>query len=287
MGIPGVDVSKWQGVVNWPAVAKAGIVFAFDKATEGGLVPGTSDALAIKTGGLDADFRTNWKGMKAAGLVRGAYHFARPDLGNPPAREAAWFLSVVGPLAVGDLLALDFEPLPAGQWVSWIKDWLAYVHQHTGVWPFFYTYQTGFPKYGGITFAKIGGQSGLWLSAPSLTAMPGAIAGWPMTAIWQRSARPTSGIAGVPDSDVFNGTRDQLLKYGKPAPTPTPVPAPPPPVPVPNPPPVPTPAPPPVPTPVPTPPPPVPPTPVPQPSSGGSSLWAQIVAFFQRLFGHS
>jgi hypothetical protein len=42
-----------------------------------------------------------------------------------------------------------------------------------------------------------------------------------------------------------------------------------------------------VPTPVPTPPPPVPPTPVPQPSSGGSSLWAQIVAFFQRLFGHS
>jgi len=285
--LAGVDVSKWQAGITWSQVKGAGITFAIIKATEGGLTPGTSDITAINNYGLDPRFRANWAGARAAGLIRGAYHFARPDLGSAPNAEAAWFLSVVGNLQTGDLLALDMEPTPAGNWSGWVKAWLAYVHSHTGVWPFFYTYRYGFSKYG-INFSNIGGQAGLWLSAPDLATPPPAMAGWPFVAIWQRANRPCAGIPGVPDSDVFLGERAQLLKYGKQAPVvvPTPTPTPPPvPVPTPGPVPAPTPPTPPVVDPIPIPPP-TPPDPVPDPSPeappGG---WTALIAWLKRILG--
>jgi lysozyme len=60
--IHGVDVSKYQGDVNWMAVADGGVNFAYIKATEGG-------------DRLDPKFIQNWNGAKAAGLPHGAYHF--------------------------------------------------------------------------------------------------------------------------------------------------------------------------------------------------------------------
>src|ERR1700761_4245634 len=63
--VPGIDVSHHQEVVNWAAVADAGEVFAFAKASEGMSVP-------------DLYFADNWSGMKKAGILRGAYHFFHP-----------------------------------------------------------------------------------------------------------------------------------------------------------------------------------------------------------------
>src|SRR5581483_7236413 len=60
----GIDVSHYQGTINWTSVKNSGVSFAFIKATEG---------LTIK----DQDFDANWAGAKAVGIVRGAYHFAR------------------------------------------------------------------------------------------------------------------------------------------------------------------------------------------------------------------
>ncbi|MTV30394.1 hypothetical protein GJ654_05230 [Rhodoblastus acidophilus] len=60
--VHGVDVSKYQGDVDWMAVANGGVNFAYIKATEGG-------------DRLDPKFFRNWHGAKAAGLPRGAYHF--------------------------------------------------------------------------------------------------------------------------------------------------------------------------------------------------------------------
>jgi lysozyme len=60
--IHGVDVSKYQGNVDWAAVHEGGVQFAYIKATEGGNL-------------VDAKFFQNWAGAKAAGLPRGAYHF--------------------------------------------------------------------------------------------------------------------------------------------------------------------------------------------------------------------
>lgn len=60
--VHGVDVSRWQGEIDWTRLRKQGANFAYIKATDGG-------------DHLDPMFRRNWKGAQAAGLRRGAYHF--------------------------------------------------------------------------------------------------------------------------------------------------------------------------------------------------------------------
>src|SRR5665213_1732581 len=62
MPIQGIDVSKYDGDIDWTAVKKAGISFAYIKTTEGG---DYSDPM----------FGQNWKASEAAGVMRGAYHF--------------------------------------------------------------------------------------------------------------------------------------------------------------------------------------------------------------------
>src|SRR5690349_19128466 len=53
--IHGIDVSKWQGRIDWASVSAAGTQFAFIKATEGG-------------DHTDERFLENWQGAKAAGI---------------------------------------------------------------------------------------------------------------------------------------------------------------------------------------------------------------------------
>ncbi|MCF6114053.1 GH25 family lysozyme [Mesorhizobium muleiense] len=62
LAVHGVDVSRWQGNVNWAKLRAQGANFAYIKATDGG-------------DHLDPMFRTNWRNADAAGLKRGAYHF--------------------------------------------------------------------------------------------------------------------------------------------------------------------------------------------------------------------
>ena len=75
--VHGIDVSKYQGEIDWNAVRDGGIAFAYLKATEGG-------------DRLDEKFNDNWRAAKAAGVPRGAYHFwyhCRPGI-----EQAAWFI---------------------------------------------------------------------------------------------------------------------------------------------------------------------------------------------------
>ncbi len=60
--VRGIDVSKYQGNIDWNRVASSGVQFAWIKSTEGG-------------NRLDSRFAENWAGAKAAGVPRGAYHF--------------------------------------------------------------------------------------------------------------------------------------------------------------------------------------------------------------------
>jgi lysozyme len=60
--VHGVDVSRWQGNIDWQTLRSQGANFAYIKATDGG-------------DHLDPMFHTNWKRAKDAGLKRGAYHF--------------------------------------------------------------------------------------------------------------------------------------------------------------------------------------------------------------------
>ena len=74
--IHGIDVSKYQGDIDWSAVTGSGVKFAWIKATEGGDY-------------ADEKFAANWAAAKAAGVPRGAYHFVYWC--RSPAEEIAWF----------------------------------------------------------------------------------------------------------------------------------------------------------------------------------------------------
>lgn len=94
----GIDVSKYQGEVDWERVAGEGIKFAFARAVE--------DKLPADR--ADHTFADNFEGMKAAGILRGAYHFFRPR--RDAAAQAKLFVSIVGELKPGDLPpVIDFE----------------------------------------------------------------------------------------------------------------------------------------------------------------------------------
>ena len=65
--LPGIDVSHHQNAIDWTQVAASGVRFAIAKASEG-------------TGYIDPLYSTNRAEAMAAGIVFGAYHFARPDM---------------------------------------------------------------------------------------------------------------------------------------------------------------------------------------------------------------
>ena len=118
----GVDVSSYQGNIAFDVLD---VSFIIAKAVEG-------------IGYVDHTFARNWSEAKRVGLRRGAYAFVRPDLGNDAESEAAYFLSVLGPLDPGDMLALDYEVQWGGNVVGWCKAWLDAVRVATGIVPLIY-----------------------------------------------------------------------------------------------------------------------------------------------------
>ena len=95
--VRGIDVSRHQEEIDWPAVAASGVDFAWIKATEGGDY-------------LDPMFRRNWLLAAAAGVRRGAYHFVywcrRAE------DQAAWFIANVpaDPDALPPVLDAEWNP---------------------------------------------------------------------------------------------------------------------------------------------------------------------------------
>ena len=74
--IHGIDISRWQGEIDWASVKAAGTRFVYMKATEGG-------------DHVDPAFQRNWEGARRAGIPRGAYHFVYWC--RPAHEQAVWF----------------------------------------------------------------------------------------------------------------------------------------------------------------------------------------------------
>lgn len=96
----GIDVSKWQGVIDWPEVAKSDIDFAIIKA-------GGSDAGFYK----DSHFETNYEGARAAGLHVGAYYFVGPKFltTTDGIADAVRFLNIIHDKKFDMPICLDIE----------------------------------------------------------------------------------------------------------------------------------------------------------------------------------
>jgi len=195
----GIDLSGYQPTVNWAEVAASGIAFAFIKATEGTTL-------------IDHTFKSHWSDAKAAGLLRGAYHFFRPQL--DAAAQARIFLSQLQDS--GELPpVLDVETgssLPPSQIASGIATWLELVTATTGR-PIIYT-MPGFwntlPVIPGIA-----DKADLWVAHWG-ARVPAAVSGFPDWKFWQYTNKAT--ISGVPgfadmDEDRFNGSLEELRAY--------------------------------------------------------------------------
>src|SRR5918998_6939443 len=110
--LTGIDVSHFQGRVDWQAVKAAGCAFAFAKATEG-------------AGVTDPYFAANWSGMQAAGLARGAYHFFHPA--QDASQQAAHFLATVqlGPTDLPPVIDVELNDGAANDTVvRGVQTWL-------------------------------------------------------------------------------------------------------------------------------------------------------------------
>jgi lysozyme len=204
----GPDVSRWQhpgdAPIDWTAVKGDGHSFAFVKATEGVSV-------------VNPFFAADWAGVRSAGLYRGAYHYARPDLSARDAlAEAENFATVVGAISSpGDLPpVLDLESdggLDAAALVEWTQTFLTAVQEATGRTPIIYTYPSFWAN-------RMGGSTAftdypLWIAHYGL-ATP-TIAPWARWTFWQHSSTGTvSGIPTVSGTDVnrFNGTPAELSR---------------------------------------------------------------------------
>jgi len=209
--VNGIDVSHFQGSIDWEEVAAQGIGFAFVKATDGL--------------GTDPAFTANWSGANQAGILRGAYHFFRPKLSAID--QAKHFCEVVESLGVRDLPpVLDVEsiPLKPGPGDDWdslptpearakvVTDWLTFVTGALQKKPILYTYRSFWQSKFGVTSAFA--SYPLWVAAYSNA--PVIPAGWQRWVFWQHTDKgQISGINGAVDLDQFNGTMDELEQFAQ------------------------------------------------------------------------
>jgi lysozyme len=180
----GVDVASFQGQVTWSEVARAGISFAYIKATQG-------------TTYVNPYFETDWGGAKAAGLAVGAYEFF--SLCSSGAAQAQTFLATVGhdPAALSPAVDLELKgncsnrPSPSAV-AAQLAAYVSAIEKSTGQRAIFYI---------GLDFAaryklRILRLHPLWLRR---TKRPSAGS----VVIWQpRTSFAVGGIVGLADLDI-------------------------------------------------------------------------------------
>ena len=208
--LAGPDVSNNNGTIDWPRIRLTGheLAFAIAKASQG-------------TDFTDPYFAANWRGIRARGLIRGAYHYASPHVSGPATAaavraaataEAEYFLAVlesVGGIGEGDLPpALDLEAsvgLTGAQIYEWTATWVHLVGNHIGRMPLIYTgwfwksYLSSYTSAWGCP---------LWLAQYGPPEIPPA---WKKWTLWQcTEAAYFDGIDMPLDMSYFNGSRQEL-----------------------------------------------------------------------------
>ena len=196
--VEGIDISVWQGNINWPAVKADGKYYASIRVSDGTY--------------LDTKFAQNWQGAKAAGVIRGVYQFFEPAL--DPIAQADLMLSKTGPYEAGDLPPMLDVEATGGQTpatvAARITTWVNHVKAATGRDPIIYT-----GKYFWNDNVQSNAQAGnpLW-HAQYCNCCPSIANPWNGWAFWQYTSTGTiGGIAGNVDHDKWNGTLGALQQF--------------------------------------------------------------------------
>ena len=192
----GIDVSSFQGTINWAAVATSGISFAYVRATDD------------RT--MDGDFAQNWDGALAHGINPGAYLYFVP--GDDPTTQVALLIQQLQTVTFGTgslVPVIDIEEtdgLSPSQLAAKLATAVNYLYSQLGVLPAIYTSPSWWD--GNVQSSAFTADP-LWVanwcggcSAPSVPAGNWGGFGWQ---VWQYTSSGTvAGIAGRVDGDVAN-----------------------------------------------------------------------------------
>ena len=210
--VPGIDVSHWDGSIDWPKVRATGQRFIYTKATEANTYQ-------------DDTFKANWLGAKSVGILRGAYHFFRCNV--DPQKQADYFINYVRTMNDDGELppALDLETndgVYANKIIPAVKIWLDRVEAAFKRKPIIYTRASFLQQFvvlpGGGPPAWANDYP-LWLAWYPNQYMDGMTPslprGWLAWTIWQYSGDVAmiNGINARVDLNLFNGTLDDLNKF--------------------------------------------------------------------------
>jgi GH25 family lysozyme M1 (1,4-beta-N-acetylmuramidase) len=209
----GIDVSRWQGTINWTSVKGAGISFAWAQATRGLTSP-------------NGNFVANMNNGKSAGVYMGAYHFAFPADSTPEV-QADYFWNLAGPYIKADgktlMPMLDMEIwsgyVGATSYTDWANKWCNRIISKAAavgvtVKPVIYCSACDACKFGsgisqwGAWIANWNGQNPQtgtpWSSCSSCNR-------WGTWHFWQYTdSGSVAGISGAVDRNTYNGTLTQL-----------------------------------------------------------------------------
>lgn len=212
--VKGIDVSKWQGAIDWKKVKAAGIGFAIVRVGDGDTY-------------VDPRFGENWAGTKANGILRGTYQFFRP--GDDPVKAADLFVNQIN--AHGGMKDGDLPPVLDVEVQDGVSDatlranavkWLERVEQKLGRRPMIYT-SPGF--WNGVGASSSFSKYPLWVAhwETQCPTMPNSWSGWKF---WQTADDGhVNGISGAVDTNLFNGSLAELKAFAGATDTPPPPPA--------------------------------------------------------------
>ena len=138
--VQGVDVSSYQGIIDWKQLEKQNVRFAYIKATEG-------------SGHIDKRFADNWSSVSETGIAAGAYHFFSFESSGRAQAEHFISLVPVTENALPPVVDLEYygsherHPLPAEKVVPELKELLEALEQHYGRRPMLYVTEPCYLQY--------------------------------------------------------------------------------------------------------------------------------------------
>lgn len=200
--VHGIDVSHYQGTIDWPKLADQNLDFAFIKATEG-------------SGHVDECFYDNWQAADKTELSIGAYHFFSFD--SEGKKQAQFYIDTVGSLNGKLAPAVDVEfygdkeknPPPKEEVVKQLQEMLAVLEEYYQVKPVIYTTYKAYHRYIKDEFTAYP----LWIR--NVYYQPLLTAGNTWT-FWQYTDTAVlegyQGSEKYIDMNVFRGTKEELQK---------------------------------------------------------------------------
>lgn len=195
----GFDVSHYQYEIEWKVIdslyKKYPVDYVFIRSTMG-------------VDGQDQQFKKNWKHAKTRLLVRGAYHYYRPDE-NSTLQAENFILNT--PLEPGDFVpVLDVEDYPKEQsvekMVEGVRNWLQIIESHYGVQPMIYSGENFYE----LNLKEHFPNHKIWIAKYSLFSEKMKDE-WHF---WQFTDKGTvPGIETPVDLNIFKGNRQDLKEY--------------------------------------------------------------------------